>query len=80
MKVLSKELEITEPKVNEELSRRPDFERFPLRAVQLAWRSMHGPSQNLEFLAKRLLYESEPEFSGELSSLLCTPLYVTLAD
>jgi hypothetical protein len=80
MKVLSKELEMSEPTLDEELSRRPDIDEFPLRAVQLAWRRMSGPSQNMEFLAKRLLYDPKPGALSQLASLLCTPLYVAMAD
>jgi hypothetical protein len=65
-------------------------EEVSLRAVVAASKDMRGPSQNLEFLAKRLLFgsarkrgfdrsKSAPTFSS-IKALLATPLYVAMAD
>lgn len=52
-------------------------EEAALSVVQRATTSLRGPAQNLEFLAKRLLYGRTVD--GR-SVLLGTPLYVAIAD
>lgn len=57
-----------------------DEAEMSLGAVALASIYMRGPKQNLNFLAKRLLFgRSEPHAQGR-SVLLATPLYVALAE
>jgi hypothetical protein len=55
-----------------------------LAAVHLANTTMRGPAQNLEFLAKRLLYGPSPyphrDPHPAMSVLLGSPIYVALAD
>lgn len=50
-----------------------------LTAVHRADAVMRGPTQNVEFVAKRLLHGPSPAQDG-LSVLLGTPLYVALVD
>lgn len=55
-----------------------------LRAVHLATTQMHGPSQELEFVAKRLMYGPSPypsrDKNGDMKVLLGTPLYVAMSE
>ncbi len=85
---LFKELNIDHPNPDLEPARehdrrggRRDF--TPIEGVALASPQMHGPSQNVEFLAKRLAYgrieNLGPILEGR-SSLLATPLYIAMAD
>lgn len=55
-----------------------------LRAVRLANEGLRGPTQNVEFVAKRLLHgpwpTPEPDQHEHMSVLLGSPLYVALVD
>jgi hypothetical protein len=57
----------------------------PIMAVELATLQMQGPLQNVEFLAKKLMYgpverfDDDPRYKRK-HVLLATPLYVALAD
>jgi hypothetical protein len=53
-------------------------EYWPLRATELATTQMKGPKQQVEFVAKRLLYGKG--YSKKKKVLLATPLYVALVE
>jgi hypothetical protein len=53
-------------------------ENWALRAVELATTQMQGPTQQLEFVAKRLLHGTG--ISRKKKVLLASPLYVALVD
>lgn len=73
----------TEPEIGDLFDR--DFgDDDVLRAVRIANDGLRGPAQNVEFVAKRLLYGPSPapeldEYKGT-SVLLGSPLYVALVD
>ena len=55
----------------------------PSECVALAATSLHGPEQNVEFLAKRLAYgpvDMSEDPDRKPFALLATPLYVAMAD
>lgn len=54
-------------------------DRAALAAVHQANAVMRGPTQNVEFVAKRLLHAPSPRLDGT-AVLLGTPLYVALVD
>jgi hypothetical protein len=88
VKALYEELGLNEPEIHPSLRNRPDVYRSPFYAVDLANTNMQGPTQRLEFMARRLLDsardlaadEQPAKNSGEKRILLATPLYVALAD
>jgi hypothetical protein len=55
-----------------------DPDNWALCAVELATTQMNGPKQELEFLAKRLLYGRG--YSKKKKVLLATPLYVAMVE
>jgi hypothetical protein len=55
-----------------------DSDYWSLRAAELATTQMKGPKQQVEFLAKRLLYGKG--YSKKKKILLATPLYVAMAE
>lgn len=85
---LYRELNINKP--IDLFSDEPDFYReylkevaTPSECVALAATSLHGPEQNVEFLAKRLAYgpvDRSEDPDRKPFALLATPLYVAMAD
>lgn len=60
------------------LANKYDSEHWSLRAVELATTQMKGPLQQVEFVAKRLLYGKG--HSKRKKVLLATPLYVAMVE
>jgi hypothetical protein len=96
MKTLVHELNLDQPEIHPSLATHPDAHTLPFAAILLANQNMMGPTQRLEFVAKRLL-DSDRDLSTEEREttiqhnsmqngshlkriLLGTPLYVALAD
>ena len=79
--VLTKELNLTvdgehpEPGMTDN-----DVEQLALHGVARATCELKGPTQRLEFLAKRLLPTHETDQDLKVQALLGTPVYVALAD
>jgi hypothetical protein len=86
MEYLLKELNLPtphpQPIENLDLYRREQVDLTVIDAVALASQFMRGPMQNVEFVAKRLVYgrarDTQMDFGKHV--LLATPLYIAMVD